>query len=211
VLATFALILIFNEVVRLIWGTDLPLNGARPRWKARSSCPAAALPGLPLLIIAVGLAVALLLYVLVIQDARRACWCAPAPPTARWRWRWASTSARLFTLVFGARRRRCARWPARCWAAARGAGGHGRAILILAFVVIVIGGIGSIRGALLGALLVGIVDTVGRTLLPTLLREFLPPQWRQRRGPALASIADLPADGRGAGVRPQGLFPARGG
>jgi branched-chain amino acid transport system permease protein len=40
--------------------------------------------------------------------------------------------------------------------------GMGEPVLILAFVVIVIGGIGSIKGALLGAILVGVVDTLGR-------------------------------------------------
>jgi branched-chain amino acid transport system permease protein len=51
----------------------------------------------------------------------------------------------------------------------------GESVLILAFVVIIIGGIGSIRGALVGSLIVGTVDTLGRALLPTLLRATLPP------------------------------------
>ena len=62
--------------------------------------------------------------------------------------------------------------------------GMGENILILAFVVIVIGGIGSIRGALIGAILVGCIDTLGRTLMQQLFREFLPPQWASAAGPA---------------------------
>jgi len=44
--------------------------------------------------------------------------------------------------------------------------GMGNTVLIICFVVVVIGGIGSIRGALLAALLIGVVDTFGKVLLP---------------------------------------------
>jgi branched-chain amino acid transport system permease protein len=88
--------------------------------------------------------------------------------------------------------------------------GMGENILILAFVVIVIGGIGSVRGALVGALLVGIVDTLGRTLLQQLLREALPPQWASAAGPALASMSVYMLMAAMLVVRPQGLFPVRG-
>ena len=85
----------------------------------------------------------------------------------------------------------------------------GESILILAFVVIVIGGIGSIRGAMVGALLVGMVDTVGRALLPPLLRSILPPAVASGLGPALASIAIYVLMAAVLFWRPQGLFPAR--
>jgi branched-chain amino acid transport system permease protein len=87
--------------------------------------------------------------------------------------------------------------------------GMGESILILSFVVIVIGGIGSIRGALVGSLLVGIVDTMGRALLPSLLRQLATPEVAAHLGPALASIMIYVLM---AGIlvwRPQGLFPAR--
>jgi len=89
--------------------------------------------------------------------------------------------------------------------------GMGENILILAFVVIVIGGIGSIRGALIGSLLVGGVDTLGRTLLQHSLREVLPPQWASAAGPALASIAVYLLMAGVLVFKPQGLFPVRGG
>jgi branched-chain amino acid transport system permease protein len=76
--------------------------------------------------------------------------------------------------------------------------------------VIVIGGIGSIRGALVGALLVGAVDTLGRTLLQHVLRAWLAPQWASAAGPALASIAVYVLMAAVLAIRPQGLFPARG-
>jgi branched-chain amino acid transport system permease protein len=82
-------------------------------------------------------------------------------------------------------------------------------VLILAFVVIVIGGIGSIRGALVGALLVGMVDTIGRAFVPMILRGFLPPAVASGVGPALASIAIYVVMAAILFWRPQGLFPAR--
>ena len=88
--------------------------------------------------------------------------------------------------------------------------GMGENILILAFVVIVIGGIGSIRGALVGALLVGLVDTFGRTFMQQLFREFLPPQMASAAGPAVASVAIYVFMAAVLAIKPQGLFPARG-
>jgi branched-chain amino acid transport system permease protein len=86
----------------------------------------------------------------------------------------------------------------------------GENILIPAFVVVVIGGIGSIRGALVGAVLVGLVDTLGRTALQHVLRESLPPQWASAAGPALASIAMYVLMAAVLVWRPQGLLPVQG-
>jgi branched-chain amino acid transport system permease protein len=88
--------------------------------------------------------------------------------------------------------------------------GMGENILILAFVVIVIGGIGSIRGALVGSLVVGIVDTIGRAFLPPLLRGTLPSEVAANLGPALASIMIYLLMAAILFWKPQGLFPARG-
>ena len=86
----------------------------------------------------------------------------------------------------------------------------GENILILAFVVIVIGGIGSIRGAFVGALLVGLVDTMGRALLPIGFATMFPPQVASNLGPALSSILIYVLMAAVLFFRPQGLFPARG-
>jgi branched-chain amino acid transport system permease protein len=51
--------------------------------------------------------------------------------------------------------------------------GMGEQILILAFVVVVIGGVGSVRGALLGALAAGLVDTITRAFLPAVFRQLM--------------------------------------
>jgi branched-chain amino acid transport system permease protein len=87
--------------------------------------------------------------------------------------------------------------------------GMGEGILILTFVVIVIGGIGSIRGAFLGALLVGLVDTLGRAFLPSLLRVFFPASEADTLGASLATIAIYLLMAAILFWRPRGLFPAQ--
>ena len=88
--------------------------------------------------------------------------------------------------------------------------GMGEQILIQVFVVIVIGGIGSIRGAFVGALVVGIVDTMGRAFLRPMLSVFLSPGAADSAGPALASMSIYILMAAVLFFRPQGLFPARG-
>ena len=86
--------------------------------------------------------------------------------------------------------------------------GMGENVLILTFVVIVIGGIGSVRGALAGAVLVGVVDTLGRAYLPSLLALLLPPAQAQGIGSALASMSVYLLMAGVLVARPRGLFPA---
>jgi len=88
--------------------------------------------------------------------------------------------------------------------------GMGEEILILVLVCIVIGGIGSIRGAFVGALLVGMVDTAGRAFLPMLLREVLPPAMASSLAATLAAISIYLLMAGVLVFRPAGLFPARG-
>jgi len=209
VLATFALILILNEAVRIVWGTDLPL--AMP---AALSGPVQLLPGMVypayrLLIIAVGALVAALLYLLVART--RIGMLVRAGASNREMALAMGVDIRtLFTLVFGVGAGLCAIAGALLGPLLAVQVGMGENILILAFVVIVIGGIGSIRGALAGALLVGMVDTVGRAFLPHLFGAFLPPQLAAAAGPAIASVLVYLLMAVVLFVRPQGLFPARG-
>jgi branched-chain amino acid transport system permease protein len=86
--------------------------------------------------------------------------------------------------------------------------GMGESILILTFVVIVIGGMGSIRGALVGALLVGMVDTLGRAFLPTLLRLFLSAAYADGVAASLASMSVYILMAAVLVWRPRGLLPA---
>lgn len=210
VLATFALILILNDGVKRVFGTDLPLSVP-----AALAGPVALPLGLQypawrLLIIAAGLAIAVALYLLV-QRTRVGALVRAGASNREMAGAMGVDVARLFTLVFGLGAALCAVAGALLGPLLAVQVGMGENILILAFVVIVIGGIGSIRGALVGALLVGAVDTLGRTLLQQSLGKLLPPQWASAAGPALASVAVYVLM---AGVlvwRPQGLFPVRGG
>jgi len=85
--------------------------------------------------------------------------------------------------------------------------GMGENILILAFVVIIIGGIGSIRGAFVAAVLVGLIDTIGRAFLPDLLRLVL--SWRSAStvAPAMSSMMIYLLMAIVLVLRPEGLFP----
>ena len=88
--------------------------------------------------------------------------------------------------------------------------GMGENILILAFVVIIIGGIGSIRGAFVAAILVGLIDTVGRAFIPDLLRSFLSTNAASSAGPAMSSMLIYMLMAGILVVRPEGLFPTSG-
>jgi branched-chain amino acid transport system permease protein len=208
VLATFALILILNESVRMIWGSDLPLSAP-----AALSGPVELLPGLyypsyRLLIIGVGLALALLLYLLVTRTRAGALVRAGAS-NREMALAMGIPIKGLFTAVFGLGAALCAVAGAMLGPLLAVQVGMGESILILAFVVIVIGGIGSVWGAFVGSLLVGFVDTMGRSLLPLLFREFLPPQWAGAAAPAVASILIYLLMAVVLFLRPQGLFAAR--
>jgi len=209
VLATFALILIINEVTRLVWGSDAALPGP-----AALSGPVELLPGLRypayrLLIIGVGLAVAVLLYLLVTKT-RVGMLVRAGASNREMALAMGVNIKTLFTLVFGVGAALCAVAGAMLAPLFAVQVGMGENILILAFVVIVIGGIGSIRGALVGAVLVGVVDTIGRAFLPILLGAFFQPRVASAAGPALASVMIYLIMAVVLYFRPQGLFPARG-
>ena len=208
VLATFALILIINEAVRMIWGTDMPL--AAP---AALSGPVELLPGLyypsyRLVIIAVGLVLAGLLY-LAVTRTRMGAWVRAGASNREMAMAMGINIQWLFTLVFGLGAALCAVAGALLGPLMAVQVGMGESVLILAFVVIVIGGIGSIWGAFVGSLLVGFVDTFGRTLMPALFRELFPPQVASAAGPAAASIMVYLLMAVVLFLRPQGLFARR--
>lgn len=210
VLATFALILILNDGIKMLFGTDLPLSAPAALEGPVELPGGLRYPLWRLLIIGVGLAVAVGLYLLV-QKTRVGALVRAGAANREMSMAMGVNVARLFTLVFGLGAALCAVAGALLGPLLAVQVGMGENILILAFVVIVIGGIGSIRGALIGSLLVGAVDTLGRTLLQSVLREALPPQWASAAGPALASVAVYVLMAAVLVWRPQGLFPVRGG
>ena len=209
VLATFALILIVNELVRIVWGSDAALPGP-----AALSGPVELLPGLHypayrLLIIGVGLAVSSLLYLLVAKT-KIGMRVRAGASNREMALAMGVDIKTLFTLVFGIGAALCALAGALLAPLFAVQVGMGENILILAFVVIVIGGIGSVRGALVGALLVGVVDTIGRAFLPLVFGAFFQPRVASAAGPAIASVMIYLLMAVILFFRPQGLFPARG-
>jgi len=196
VLATFALILIFNEAVRIIWGPVQLLPGM-------------VYPAYRLLIIGVGAAVAGALYLLVART-RIGMLVRAGASNREMALAMGVNIPRLFTLLFGVGAGLCAVAGALLGPLFAVQVGMGENILILAFVVIVIGGIGSIRGALVGSLLVGVVDTIGRAFLPMLFGIFFQPRVASAAGPAIASVLVYLLMAVVLYIKPQGLFPARG-
>ena len=210
VLGTFAILLMSNEAVRIIWGPQPVLLNA----PAALAGPVEILPGFGypayrLLIIGVGFAVALLLWVLITRT--RVGMRVRAGASNRDMAELLGVNVRrLFTAIFGLGAALCAVAGGLLGPLLAVSVGMGESILIVAFVVIVIGGIGSIRGALIAALLVGVVDTVGRTFVPTLLAGLLGPAAASGAGPAIASILIYALMAIVLFWKPQGLFPARG-
>jgi branched-chain amino acid transport system permease protein len=210
VLATFALILIFNEGARMIWGGQ-PLSLNTPPLLAQ---PLELLPDFfyssyRLFIIGAGIAVALLLYFVVVKT--RIGMLVRAGASNREMASAMGVNIKLvFTCLFAFGAALCALAGSLLGPILAVQVGMGESILILAFVVIVIGGIGSIRGALVGALLVGVVDTLSRTLLPLVLKAVMPADIASNLGPALASILIYVLMAAVLFYKPQGLFPARG-
>jgi branched-chain amino acid transport system permease protein len=209
VLATFALILIANETVRMIWGPQPMMLNPPEALAGPIEIDGFLYPSYRLLIIAVGLAVAAFLYLLVAKT-RVGMWVRAGAANRTMTEALGVNVPRLFTGIFALGTALCALAGALLGPLLAVQVGMGENILILAFVVVVIGGIGSIRGALVASLLVGIADTLGRALLPTLLRSVTSSEVASNLGPALASILIYLLMAAVLFWKPTGLFPARG-
>ncbi|MCT8997489.1 branched-chain amino acid ABC transporter permease [Chelativorans intermedius] len=209
VLATFALILIFSEGTRWLFGSfplylDIPpaLQGAVP------------LPGggqyqlYRLAIIGVGVAVAVGLYLLIART-RLGMRIRAGESDREMIAALGVDISTLYTVVFALGAALAGLAGALVGALQSVQVGMGEPVLILAFVVIVIGGIGSIKGALFGAVLVGVVDTMGRFLLPQALTLMLAPSQAALVGGALASMLIYIVMALILAFRPSGLFSAQ--
>jgi len=208
VLATFGLILILNEVVRYFWGTASIFMNVPDALSGTVNLFGLPYPSYRFVIIAVGLLVGASLY-FVIHKTRVGMLIRAGASDATMVSALGVNIRLVNSMVFGV-------GAALAGLAGLMAGpilsvqpGMGEPILILTLVVIVTGGIGSIRGAFYGALIVGIVDTIGRAFLPTLLREIFERSVAQAAGPAIASMLIYLLMAAVLAVRPQGLFPVR--
>jgi len=210
VLGTFAILLMSNEVVRMVWGSQpISLNPPPALAGPVELLPGFTYPAYRLFIIGVGLAVALLLYLLVTRT-RVGMQVRAGASNREMAQAMGVDVQRLFTAVFAFGAALCALAGGLLGPLLAVQVGMGESILILAFVVIVIGGIGSIRGALLGAMLVGVVDTAGRALIPLLFNHLVGAEAAASAGPAVASILIYLLMAAVLFFKPQGLFPAHG-
>ena len=206
VLATFALILIFSEGTRWLFGSfplylNIPaiLSGAVPLPGGGQY------PAYRLAIIVAGALVALGL-TLLINRTRLGIQIRAGENDREMIGALGIDIRLLYTLVFALGAALAGLAGAMVGALQSVQVGMGEPVLILAFVVIVIGGIGSIKGAMAGALLVGVVDTLGRFLLPQMLALFLSPSASAAVGGSISSMLIYIMMALILAVKPRGLF-----
>ena len=210
VLATFGLILFFNELTRILWGRQ-PLFMDVPALLSGTVdiIPGAPYPAYRLAVIGVGIAVAVFLYVLITRS-RIGMQIRAGASNREMAGALGVNIHLLYTLVFGLGALLAGLAGVMAGPILAVEAGMGESILILTFVVIVVGGIGSVRGALVGALLIGMVDTLGRAFLPGLLRLVLPASEADGVGASLAAMSIYIVMAAVLAWRPRGLFPAHG-
>jgi len=210
VLATFGVILVADDAVKLIWGAA-PIMASAP---ALLSGPIELLPGLMypsyrLLILAAGVLVAVGLYLLV-NHTRVGMLVRAGASNRRMAEFMGVRVGQVFSMVFLLGATLAALAGALMGPLTAVQVGMGEEILIPSLVVLVIGGIGSVRGAFVAAMVVGMVDTIGRAFLPLLLRSFLSPTLVSDLAPAMAGLATYALMACVLAFKPAGLFPARG-
>lgn len=210
VLATFGVIMLLNQGVKIVWGAA-PLNMPIPEILSGSVPLLDGLryPIYRFAIIAAGLLLAVALY-LFVSSTRIGMLVRAGASNAAMVSALGVDIKRLFMVVFGFGAMLAGFAGVMVAPILSVEPGMGDQILILAFVVIVIGGIGSIRGAFVAAVLVGVIDTLGRSFMTDLLRLILLPSTARMLGPALASMSTYILMAVVLALRPAGLIPAKG-
>jgi branched-chain amino acid transport system permease protein len=210
VIVTFGVIIFLDHGVKLVWGSA-PLSLPIPDLFSGSvRLPGGILyPTWRLVIVAAGLATAILLYALIAHTRVGMLIRAGATHAA-------IVSAlgvnirRLFTIIFGLGAMLAGFAGILIAPILSVEPGMGDTVLILAFVIVVLGGIGSIRGAFVAALVIGLVDTLGRSFSVDILRLVMGPSPARTIGPALASMLIYLLMAIVLYFRPTGLFPVKG-
>jgi branched-chain amino acid transport system permease protein len=210
VIATFGIIIFLNQGVKLLWGAT-PLSLPIPEIFSGSVVlmPGLFYPVWRIAIIAAGLGAALVLYFLV-NHTRVGMLVRAGASNAAMVSALGVNIRRLFMIVFGFGSMLAGFAGIMIAPILSVEPGMGDTVLILAFVVIVIGGIGSIRGAFIAALLIGLVDTLGRSFMVDIMRLFMAPSPARTVGPAIASMLIYLLMAVVLYVRPAGLFPTKG-
>ena len=209
VLVTFGLILIFDTLVHLLWGAQgmaipLPdvLNG-------QVTIGELVLPTYRMLIIGCGLLVAGLLYVLVVRT--RLGMLIRAGASNRTMVEALGVNINRLYLVVFALGAAMAGFAGMLIAPITEASiGMGNDIIIVAFVVVIVGGIGSVKGAFYAALILGMLDTLSRSYLDVVLQWFMPVTYAETAAPALSAMLIYILMAAVLAFRPQGLFPPAG-
>ncbi|WP_306752194.1 branched-chain amino acid ABC transporter permease [Paracoccus actinidiae] len=206
VLATFGLVLVLSELVRILWGSA-PLSVAMPEMLSGSIPLAGAMryPIYRLAVIGLGLAVALGLW-FVIARTRVGMLLRAGAANRSMVSALGTDINRLFMLVFAVGAMLAGFAGAIVSPILSVDPGMGDSILILTFVVIVIGGVGSVKGAFCAALLVGIVDTLGRMFGPIILKSMMDPAAAAQAGRTIAPMLVYILMAAVLFWRPAGLF-----
>lgn len=208
VLATFGLILFTNEMVSIIFGRRPPFMEIPPFLQGSVTLlPGFAYSKMRLAFIVVGGLVAVGLWLLV-NHTRIGMLIRAGADDRETVDALGVDIQRLFTIVFGLGAVLCGLAGIMAAPLLAVEIGMGERVLITAFVVIVVGGVGSIRGAFAGALIVGMVDAMGRAVLPDLLRSFLSPATADPLAAGLVSASVYLLMALVLMFRPAGLFPA---
>ena len=209
VLVTFGLILVFDTLVHLIWGAagmaiPLPdsLNG-------QITLGSLVLPTYRLLIIVAGLAVAAILYYLVSKTRLGMLIRAGASNRSMVEALGININ-RLFLIVFALGAAMAGLAGMLIAPITEASIGMGNDIIIVAFVVVIIGGIGSVKGAFYAALILGLIDTMSRSYLDSLLQLAMPVTYAETAAPALSAMLIYILMAAVLAFRPQGLFPPAG-
>ena len=209
VLATFGLILFFNQGVIIVWGPDSQgMNIPAFLEGSIDIIPGVPYPIFRVAIIGAGLAMAIFLFLLITRTKIGMLIRAGASNGQMVRALGVNIRL-LFTVVFGLGAILAGFAGLMSGPISSVESGMGEDMLILAFVVIVIGGIGSIRGAVIASVIIGIVEMVGRSILPFLMKEYISEDAAQTAGPAVASMLMYILMALVLFLKPQGLFPAK--
>ena len=209
VLATFALILVFSEGTRWLFGSFPMYLTLPPALSGAVTLPGGLqYPFFRLVIIAVGAAVALGLWLLITRT-RLGIRIRAGEADREMIGALGVDIARLYTIVFALGAALAGLAGALVGSIQSVQVGMGEPVLILAFVVIVIGGIGSIKGALIGALLVGMTDTLGKAVIPPIFARFMEVSAANTTGSAVASMLIYILMAAVLFFRPSGLFPVK--
>jgi branched-chain amino acid transport system permease protein len=209
VLVTFGLILIFDTLVHLLWGPSgmairLPdiLNG-------QVSVGSLELPTYRLVIILAGLLVAAMLYFLVTRTRLGMLIRAGASNRSMVEALGININ-RLFLIVFALGTAMAGLAGMLIAPITEASIGMGNDIIIIALVVVIVGGIGSVKGAFYAALIIGMIDTMSRSYLDQLLQLMMPNTYAETAAPALSAMLVYILMATVLAFRPQGLFPPAG-